>query len=99
MLKHLAVVAILCPVAGSALEREGGNNQTYDVTTNQHGAILDGPSERLYMGKDCDVISSTGARGQWSWSNAGFAIVLETGRVITFERQDVPISNGGACWQ
>ena len=44
---------------------------TYKVSTNNHGIVLSGKNEKIYLGKSCDIFSKEGGKGHWGYYKNG----------------------------
>lgn len=92
-LLFLPVAAMSDTVLGYTLEYNGA---FYAITVNDNGAVLKSGEETIYMGVNCDVLSTKGEQGFWSWYNGGFVITLPS-RTMPFANADSPVENGGGC--
>jgi hypothetical protein len=89
-------VGLLMIIASPTWAYTDSNGQKYTATQNDHGAVLTGKSETIYLGNSCDALSDAGEEGTWAWANGGFLIVFPKRR-IGFPRQDQPVSGGYHC--
>ncbi|MBO6603845.1 hypothetical protein [Rhodophyticola sp.] len=98
MLRIAIVLIALAPSIAIAQQqiRTSSDGVAYRVDYNQHGAVLTGGGETIYLGRTCDALSGD-QLGAWAWANGGFVIELP-GRALGFPRQEIAIQDDGRCW-
>jgi hypothetical protein len=66
--------------------------KTYDVSYNDHGAVLSTGRERIYLGRNCDAASKNYGGGSWGQANGGVLIKFKQ-TDIAFARQSIDLPN------
>jgi hypothetical protein len=46
--------------------------------------------ETIYFGRSCDASSEAFGEGTWNWSNGGFRVNFDKGKILGFPRQEIP---------
>lgn len=51
---------------------------SWSLKNNKHGIVLKSSSSTLYLGKDCDAISTKYGDGNWGWDNEKVSVVFDS---------------------
>ena len=70
-----------------------GDGNTYSVSANDDGKVLESASRTLYLGASCDASSPGATDGTWGWANGGVSVTLGD-ESIGFPRQESPFEDG-----
>ncbi|MDH3262439.1 MAG: hypothetical protein OEM24_00405 [Paracoccaceae bacterium] len=46
--------------------------------------------ETIYFGRSCDAFTEAFGQGTWNWSNGGFRVTFDNGKILGFPRQEIP---------
>lgn len=98
-MKPKSLILILFLLTSSLFAYISGDGEEFIAKYNRHGAILISvrdPSNKLYLGKDCDALSKRYGRGFWEWANGGFIVKFKY-KEFGFGRQELYIENNGKC--
>ena len=82
-------LAATLQVTGSEQRTDAGGG--WDISENQHGAVLRRGNIILYLGRNCDARSPRYGVGRWGWANGGYLVIFPQRR-FGFPRQDPPFS-------
>ena len=80
-------------VAANYVDSEG---RKYIAKNVAQGVILESGNLTIHLRKNCSASSRQHGRGTWVWANGGF-IIRFIGTSFRFPRQEIDLSNNGAC--
>lgn len=70
-----------------------GDGNSYTVSSNDNGMVLQSDSRTIYLGNSCEASSPGASDGTWGWANGGVSVTLGDAS-IGFPRQDSPFDDG-----